>query len=150
MMIDMNRGSWLVGAVAIVVAFAACGDDSTPSTTERTTLVVEKTFVSEGNGEFRFTLRLTNDGDVAATDVVLSDVWQEGLEITEVGDFVGQDVDRIIDIGIEILMEQFPAGESGEVVYRAVCVQSGQWTNTAVVSASNADSASDSVSVSCP
>jgi uncharacterized repeat protein (TIGR01451 family) len=149
-MIDMDKGFLLLAVLGIAVVFAACGDDSAPVAEEQTSLVVEKSFVSEGNGEFRFTLRLTNDGDAAATEVVLSDVWQEGLEITEVGDFAGREVARIIDIGIEILMEQFPAGESGEVVYRAVCVQSGQWTNTAVVSASNADSASDSVSVSCP
>ncbi|MFQ5473552.1 MAG: hypothetical protein ACE5FA_11815 [Dehalococcoidia bacterium] len=146
----MNKGFFVILALGLAGVLAACGDDSAPADDDRTSLVVEKSVASEGNGEFRFTLRLTNDGDAAATNVVFSDVWQDGLNVTEVGDFGGLVVDQILDIGIEILLDEFPAGESGELVYRATCVAPGQWTNAATVTASNADSASDSVSVSCP
>jgi hypothetical protein len=136
-------------AAGAMAAIVACGSDSATDTEDPTSLSLEESFVVEADGEFRFTLRLVNEGDVDAVDVVLSDVWQDGLEITDVGDFDGLEATRIADIGVEVILERFGAREAGELVYKAKCVQTGQWANSAVVTSANAPSSSDSVSVQC-
>jgi hypothetical protein len=112
----------LLGVLAV-----ACGDDGQPSpqAEEATTLSLAKTVVETGEGEFRFSIGLTNEGDNAAINVTTADVWQEGLEVTDVvhsvADQPPEDVDplpdlRLVpvaigDLGLQFTLEEFEAGE---------------------------------------
>jgi hypothetical protein len=144
--------SMLTAVLALVAGFACGGDDDggTPEPQGPTTLAVDKAFVPESDGSFTFTVQVTNTGDNAAVFFDLSDVWEEGLEVSSLGDFDGEAANPIGDTGFDVLLDEFEAGESKDIVYKATCVQSGQWVNTTVVTADNAESASTSVSVSCP
>ena len=139
--------------LALAAAAAACGDDdggTIPQPDGPTTLTVEKSLEREPGGELTFTVRVSNTGDNAAVGFDLSDVWQDGIAVSSLGDFSGTRVNAIADRGFDVLLNEFAAGESAEIVYRATCARSGQWTNVATVSADNADPQTTSVSISCP
>ena len=142
----------LLLSVIAVVAFA-CGGDSGPDlpTPEGpTTVSLTKTMVDEGPGEFRFTLKLTNEGDNAAVDLDTSDFWDEGLEVTAIGSVEDQQPKAIEDGGLEFILRELAAGKSVELVYTARCRESGEWVNAAAATAVNADPAEDSLTVTCP
>lgn len=139
-----------IGALA-VAAGAACGDDGGPAEPSGpTTILIQKAFARDANGGFTFTVQIANQGDNSAVQVALSDVWEGGLEVTSLGDLDGITANPIMDVGFEVLLDELKAGESKDIVYKATCSESGQWSNTAAVSAENADPESTSVSVSCP
>lgn len=153
--LDMRKlTTFLAVAAGIIAAAASCGDDggdnATPVAGGPTSLSISKSFERGGNGEFTFTVSVSNDGDNAAVLFVLSDVWADGLEVTSLGDFGETAVEPIDDRGFEALVDEFASGRSAEIEYQARCVRSGQWTNTATISAGNAEPATTSVSVSCP
>lgn len=137
----------LVGGLAV-----ACGNDggSAPTPEGPTTLSLAKSMTQAGEGEFRFTLELINTGDNAAINVATSDVWEEGLEVTAIGEVEGQQPEDIGDFGLEFVFSEFAAGKRVEVVYTARCVESGEWENTAAASSANSEPAETSVRVSCP
>ncbi len=147
---------WLyLFALALVVAAllsAACDDDdSTPPTPEGpTTISLEKQVVDTGEGEFRFTLILTNEGENLGVNVTTSDVWEEGLEVTAIGSVEGQQPEDIGDFGLEFILTEFEPGKTVDLVYTARCRQSGEWDNTAVASATNSEPVQDVVTVTCP
>lgn len=141
-----------IGALAAAVA-AGCGDDDGGGavvSSGPTTITIEKTFARDDGGEFTFTVRIANNGDDAAVQIALSDVWQDGIEVTSIGDLDGIAAKAIGSAGFEVLLDELNAGESQEIVYKGSCASSGQWTNTATVSSANADPATTSVSISCP
>ena len=142
----------LTVAAAIVLA-AACGDDggpSAPTPEGPTTISLTKTMVDSGQGEFRFTLKLTNEGDNAAVNVATSDFWEEGLEVMAIGSVEGQQPKAIEDRGLEFILREFEAGKSVKLVYTAKCGESGEWVNAAATGAANADTSEASVTVTCP
>ena len=77
----------LIVAAALALAAAACGGNggSAPTPDGPTTVSLTKTMVEPGQGEFRFTLKLTNDGEHAAVNLTTSDYWEQGLEVTAIG-----------------------------------------------------------------
>jgi hypothetical protein len=105
--------------------------------------------VETGEGGFRFTLTLTNEGDNAAVNVTTSAVWEEGLEVTAIGSVEGQQPEEIGDFGLEFIFSEFEAGKRVEVVYTARCKESGEWDNVAVTTSVNSEPADDSVTVVC-
>jgi uncharacterized repeat protein (TIGR01451 family) len=131
---------------------AACGDDGQPSATrqERTNLSLIKTTVEMGEGEFRFTLELTNAGDNVAVNVTAADVWEEGLEVTEIGSVEGQQPEEISDFGLQFTLRVLEAGRTVQLDYTARCQQSGDWDNTAVASAANSGPVQAVATVGCP
>jgi len=138
-------------AIALAVAAAACGSgDSAPAPKGPTTLSLTKTVVEMTGGQFRFTLKLTNEGDNAAVNVTTSDFWDAGLEVTAIGTVEDQQPKAIEDRGLDFILEKFAAGKSAELVYVAKCRESGEWTNAAAAGAANADTAEASVKVTCP
>ena len=141
----------LTAAAALVVA-AACGGngDSAPTPEGPTTVSLTKTKVEPGQGELRFTLKLTNEGDNAAVNVTTSDFWEQGLEVTAIGSVEGQQPKAIEDRGLEFILREFAAGKSVELVYTARCRESGEWTNAAAAGAANADPVGVSLTVTCP
>ena len=152
---DGRNVRWIpltVAAVLVLVA-AACGDDggrSAPTPEGPTTVSLTKTVVEEGQGELRFTLKLTNEGENAAVNVATSDFWDEGLEVTAIGSVEGQQPKAIEDRGLEFILREFAAGKSVELVYTARCRESGEWVNAAAASAANADPVEASLTVTCP
>jgi len=152
--------------LALLVGLAvACGDNGEPPPTpeQPTTISLTKTVVETGEGEFRFTLELTNEGGNAAINVTTVDVWQEGLDVTEIGFVEGQrpeDVDprpelrmvpvAISDFGLQFTLEEFEAGETVQLDYTARGRQSGEWDNIAAASAINSGPAEAAVTVVCP
>jgi len=151
---DERNVRWipLTVAAALVVVAAACGGggDSAPAPKGPTTISLTKTVVDEGEGEFRFTLKLTNEGDNAAVNVTTSDFWEEGLEVTAIGSVEGQQPKAIEDRGLDLILREFAAGKSVELVYTAKCRESGEWTNAAAAGAANADPVEASLTVICP
>lgn len=150
----MRKPVALILALALTAVLAvACGDDGgepAPTPEGPTTLSLTKTMTDIGEGEFRFTLELTNSGDNAAVEVSTSDVWEDGLEVTAIGSVDGQQPEDIGDFGLEFVFREFEAGRSVEVVYTARCRENGEWKNVAVSSAANAEPAEASVTVVCP
>jgi hypothetical protein len=143
----------LAALVLLLAGLAfACGDDGdeAPTPAGPTTLSLEKTMVQTGEGEFRFTLTLTNDGENAGVNVDTSDVWQEGLEVTAVGSVEGKQPKDIGDTGFEFILSEFAAGKSVEIVYTARCIESGEWENVAATTSANSDAAEAAVKVVCP
>lgn len=141
-------------ALTAAVAFIACGDDDggsdAPPTAEGPTeILLDKAFASN-QGVFTFTVQVTNTGENDAVLFELSDVWEEGIAVESVGDFEGTMVEPIAESGFEAQLNVFEAGTTRDITYRARCVQSGQWTNTATVSGDNFESVTSSVSISCP
>lgn len=138
----------LAGVLALA---AACGDDDDPAPQAEgpTTLAVEKVFEPEGAGAFTFAVRISNTGDQPVVRIALSDVWEQGIEITEIGDLDGNPATGIGDTGFEVLVDSLAPGDSAEITYTGECSRNGQWTNRATVSAENSDGATTSVSVSC-
>lgn len=106
--------------------------------------------MESGQGELRFTLKLTNEGENAAVNVDTSDFWDEGLEVTAIGSVEGQQPKAIEDRGLEFILREFAAGKSVELVYTARCRESGEWVNAAATTAVNADPAEVSLTVTCP
>lgn len=149
--LDM-RTVLLALALTAAVAFAACGDDDdgggTPVAEGPTTLTIDKAFASDGD-VFTFTLQVVNSGENAAVLFELSDTWEDGIVVESIGDLDGEEALPIGDAGFEVQLRELEAGESRDITYRARCVQSGQWTNTATVSAQNAEPVTTSVSLSC-
>jgi hypothetical protein len=141
-----------VAAAALALIAAACGGngDSAPTPEGPTTISLTKTMVESGQGEFRFTLRLTNEGDNAAVNLTTSDFWDAGLEVTAIGSVEGQQPKAIEDRGFDFILREFAAGKSVELVYTARCRESGRWTNAAAAGAANADPSQASVTVTCP
>lgn len=139
---------------ALVALAAACGDDdggATVAPSGPTTISVQKAFALGESGEFTFTVQIANQGENSAVQVDLSDIWADGLKVTSLGDLDGIAATMITgDVGFEVLLDELKAGESKDIVYKAECASSGQWTNTATLSAENADPATTSVSISCP
>ena len=139
----------LLGGLAV-----ACGDDGQPSPTPTpegpTTISVSQTTVETGEGEFRFTLELTNTGDNDAINVTAADVWQEGLEVTEIGSVEGQRPQEISNLGLQFTLSDLEAGRTVQLDYTVRCRQSGSWESTAVASAANSDPVQDVVTVDCP
>jgi uncharacterized repeat protein (TIGR01451 family) len=134
-----------------VLAFACDGDgDDAPTPEGPTTLSLEKAMVETGDGQFRFTLTLTNAGDNAALNVDTSDNWQEGLEAESIGSVEGQQPKAIGSTGFEFILKEFAAGKSVEVVYTARCIETGEWENTAVTTSANSDASETAVTVVCP
>ena len=142
----------LIVAAALVVVAAACGGngDSAPTPEGPTTISLTKTMVASGQGEFRFTLKLTNEGEHAAVNATTSDFWEEGLEVTAIGSVEGQQPKAIEDRGLDFILKEFAAGKSAELVYTAKCRESGEWVNAAATGAANADTSEASVTVTCP
>jgi uncharacterized repeat protein (TIGR01451 family) len=142
----------LIVAAALALAAAACGGNggSAPTPEGPTTISLTKTMVESGQGEFRFTLKLTNDGEHAAVNVTTSDFWEEGLEVTAIGSVEGQQPKAIEDRGLDFILREFAAGKSVELVYTAKCRESGEWTNAAAAGAANADPVEASLTVTCP
>jgi uncharacterized repeat protein (TIGR01451 family) len=130
----------------------ACSDggDSAPTPEGPTTLTLEKTMVETGDGEFRFTLTLTNEGDNAALNTTTSDNWQEGLEVLSVGSVEGQQPKAIGSTGLEFILKEFAAGKSVELVYTARCIESGEWANAAASGSANSEAVEAAVTVVCP
>jgi len=143
---------WIPLAIALAVVAAACGgsDDSAPAPKGPTTLSLTKTVVEMTGGQFRFTLKLTNEGDNAAVNVTASDFWDAGLEVTAIGTVEDQQPKAIEDRGLDFILKEFAAGKSAELVYVAKCRESGEWTNAAAAGAANADTSEASVKVTCP
>ena len=143
---------WIPLALTLIFAVAACGgeDGSAPTPEGPTTISLTKTMVDEGEGEFRFTLKLTNEGDNAAVNVATSDFWDEGLEVTAIGSVEGQQPKAIDDRGMEFILREFAAGKSVELVYTARCRESGEWVNAAAATVANADPAEAKLTVTCP
>lgn len=144
----------VIGALVTFVA-AACGDDDDGGATIApdgpTTIIVEKAFAVGETGELTFTVQIANQGENSAVQVDLSDIWADGLKLTSLGDLDGITATMITgDVGFEVLLDELKAGESKDIVYKADCASSGQWTNTATVSAENAEPSTTSVSISCP
>lgn len=138
-------------ALALLAALAvACNGDGTPSPEGPTTLSLAKTVEEMGEGEFRFTLELANEGENDAVNVTASDVWQEGIEVTEFGTVDGAVPERIADLGLSFIFTEFEAGKRVRLDYTARCVQSGDWDNIAVATSINSDSVQRSLTVSCP
>ena len=149
----MRRIFVLTFATVLLVSLAAaCGDDGEPPPTPeaQTTLSLAKSMRKTGDGEFRFTLELTNEGDNAAVNVTTSDVWEEGLEVMGVGVVDGKPANRIGDNGVEFILEEFGAGRMIQLVYTARCRQSGEWQNVAAASSDNAEAVEASVTAVCP
>ena len=134
-----------------VMAFA-CGDGGADGPTPEgpTTVSLTKTVVEEGPGEFRFTLKLTNEGDNAAVNLNTSDFWDQGLEVTAIGSVEDKQPKAIEDRGLEFILREFAAGKSVELVYTARCRESGEWVNAAAATAANADPAEAKLTVTCP
>jgi uncharacterized repeat protein (TIGR01451 family) len=138
----------------------ACGDGGgeptamlsspTPTPQEPTTVSLNKTTVEMGEGEFRFTLELSNTGDNAAVNVTTADVWQEGLEVTDIGSVEGQQPQRISDLGLQFTLRELEAGKTVRLDYTARCRQSGDWENTAVAGAANSEPVQAVATVACP
>jgi uncharacterized repeat protein (TIGR01451 family) len=124
------------------------GEGQTPD--GRTVLSFRKRVIETGQGEFVFTLTLANEGKSAALNVVASDVWQEGLEVTDLGVVADLTLERIGENGVEFILEELAPGETVTTGYSARCLESGKWLNTAVASASNAEGSEASVEVDCP
>jgi len=139
-------------AIALALVAAACGGsgDSAPTAKGPTTLSLTKTTVEMSGGQFRFTLKLTNEGDNAAVNVTTSDFWDAGLEVTAIGTVEDQQPKAIEDRGLDFILREFAAGKSAELVYVAKCRESGEWVNAAAAGAANADTAEASVKVTCP
>ena len=143
----------LTVAAALALLAAACGGDGgpdVPTPEGPTTVSLTKTVVDTGDGEFRFTLALTNEGDNAAVNVATSDFWEQGLVVTAIGSVEGQQPEAIEDRGLEFIFREFAAGKSVELVYTARCRESGEWSNAAAAGAANADTAEASLTVTCP
>ncbi len=145
---------WIAAIVlplALVYA-AACADGAPPPPTPEgpTTLSLAKTMRRTQEGDLGFTLALTNVGDNAAVNVVTSDVWEEGLEMTEVEPVEGQEPKVIGDFGLEVIFQELQAGKSVQIRYTARCRESGEWENTAAVSSANAEPDEVSLTVVCP
>ena len=151
---DGREVRWIPLIVAATVALivAACGGDdgSAPTPEGPTTVSFTKTVVEMSGGQFRFTLTLTNEGENAAVNVVTSDFWEEGLEVTAIGSVEGQQPKAIEDRGLEFILREFEVGKSAELVYTARCRESGEWVNAAAASAANADAVEASLTVTCP
>ena len=112
----MSRISVFAITVALLGGLAAaCGGDGQPSPTPvtPTTISVSQTTVETGEGEFRFTLELTNEGDNAAINVTTADVWQEGLEVTEIGSVEGQRPQEISNLGLQFTLSELEARVCG-------------------------------------
>jgi hypothetical protein len=140
-----------VAAALVVVAAACSGDgDSAPVPEGPTTISLTKTVVESGPGEFRFTLKLTNEGVNAAVNLTTSDFWDAGLEVTAIGSVEGRQPKAIEDRGLDFILKEFAAGKSAELVYVAMCRESGEWVNAAAAGATNADTSEASVTVTCP
>ncbi len=139
-------------AMALGGLVIACGDDgeSAPPPEGPTTLSLDKSVLETSEGNFRFTLVLTNEGVHAAVNVEMSDVWQRGLEVTTMGSVDGQQPEDIGDFGLEYTLREFEAGKTVEAVYTASCRESGEWDNVAVASSANAEPVEASVTVVCP
>jgi len=137
----------LLGVLAV-----ACGDDGQPSPApgEPTTISLTKMAVETGEGEFRFSIELTNEGDNAAINVTNADVWQEGLEVTEIGSVEGQQPEDISDFGLQFTLEDLGPGRTAQLDYTARCRRSGGWENTAVAGAANSDPVQAVATVACP
>lgn len=139
----------LLGGLAV-----ACGDDGqptpTPSPAAPTTISLAKTAVETGEGEFRFTLELTNEGDNAAVNVTVADVWQEGLEVTDIGSVEGQQPQDVSDFGLQFTLRELEAGRTVRLDYTARCQESGDWETTAVAGAANSDPVQAVATVVCP
>jgi uncharacterized repeat protein (TIGR01451 family) len=151
--VEMRTLAAPVAIATVAVVLVACGDDDDATVTPAgpTTISVEKSFVAEDGGEFTFTVQITNEGENSAVRVELSDAWADGLTVTSIGDLDGAIADLFPDDrGFEVQIDDLKAGESKQIVYVGSCASSGQWTNSATVSSANADSASTSVSISCP
>ncbi len=103
-----------------------------------------------GEGEFRFTLELTNAGDNVAVNVTAADVWEEGLHVTEIGSVEGQQPEDISDFGLQFTLRELGVGRTVQLDYTARCQQSGDWDNTAVASAANSKPAQAVTTVVCP
>ena len=142
----------LIVAAALTLAAAACGGngDSVPTPEGPTTISFTKTKVDTGQGEFRFTLKLTNDGEHAAVNLTTSDYWEQGLEVTAIGSVEGQQPKAIGDQWLEFILREFAAGKSVELVYTAKCRENGEWTNAAAAGAANAAPVEASLTVTCP
>lgn len=145
---------WLIAfalALALTVAVACDGNgDGAPTPEGETALELGKNAVETGEGEFVFTLTLENTGDNTGVNVDLSDVWEEGLEVTDVSEVDGEEPELILDQGVEFIMTEMEPGKRISLGYAARCKESGTWTNTAVVSAVNAEAVEASVEVECP
>ena len=149
---DERNVRWIPLALALGVIAVACGGNggSAPTAKGPTTISLTKTMVESGPGEFRFTLKLTNEGDNAAVNVTTSDFWDAGLEVTAIGSVEGQQPKAIEDRGLDFILKEFAAGKSAELVYTAKCRESGEWVNAAATGAANADTSEASVTVTCP
>src|SRR3989304_4608420 len=118
---DGRNVRWIqltVAAAALALVAAACGDaggPSAPTPEGPTTVSLTKTVVDEGQGELRFTLTLTNEGENAAVNIATSDFWEEGLEVTAIGSVEDQQPKAIEDRGMEFILREFAAGEGGGV-----------------------------------
>lgn len=144
----------VAAAVALLALVAACGDDDggtngTIAPEGPATVTIQKAFARDQAGVFTFTLQIANVGENSAVQIALSDVW-EGLTLTSIGDLGGITANPIGDSGFEVLLDELPPGETRDIVYKAECASSGQWTNTAAVSWQPDGSDTTSVSVSCP
>lgn len=152
----------LIAAIGVIAAVgaAACGDDdddgATIAPTGPATVSIEKAFALGESGDFTFTVQISNNSENSAVQVILSDAWANGLELTSLGDLDGVAADMFPDnAGFEVLLDELKAGEAKDIVYKAECTESGQWTNVATVSWENAEPAdansdTTSVSISCP
>lgn len=143
----------LAALVPLLAGLAfACGDDGgdLPTPEGPTTLSLEKAMVETGDGEFRFTLKLSNSGENAAVNATASDVWQEGLEVTAIGSVDGKQPKAIGNTGFEFIFREFAAGKSVELVYTARCIESGEWENVAAATSANSEAAEAAVRVVCP
>lgn len=138
-------------AMALLAALAvACDGDGTPSPEGPTTLSLAKTIEETGEGEFRFTLELANEGENDAVNVTASDVWQQGLEVTEFGTVDGVEPERIEDLGLSFIFAEFEVGKRVSLDYTLRCVESGDWETIAVATSINSDSVQEIVTVNCP
>jgi len=140
-----------VAALTLALVAVACGSgDSAPAPKGPTTISLTKTVVEMTGGQFRFTLKLTNEGDNAAVNVTASDFWDAGLEVTAIGTVEDQQPKAIEDRGLDFILRELAAGKSVQLVYVAKCRESGEWVNAAAAGAANADTAEASVKVTCP
>ncbi len=103
-----------------------------------------------GEGEFRFTLELTNAGDNVAVNVTAADVWEEGLHVTEIGSVKGRQPEDISDFGLQFTLGELEPGRTAQLDYTAHCRRSGDWQNTAVTPAANSDPVQAVAIVDCP